>query len=539
MKTPGSHWEHTFAELDWLPGGALNAAHEAIDRHAVGPRKDRLALVWQGVNGEREEYTFAQMKALSDRFANVLKSLGVEVGDRVLTYIDRVPEHHIALLGALKIGAIAGALLPTLGPDPVKERMKDCAAKVLVTHPHLRRGMSDAVYELFELQHIVVVNKSGRDPWPADSVDLDYYEEMDKAPDGFPIVTTSPDDYATIHYTPGTPSASSGQAAGSPLGALITHRATAQHYTTGRDVLDLRGDDIYWCTVDLGCATGTSSGLLAPWTNGATQLVYEAPFRATAWYEQLQGHRVTVWCTSPTAIRLLMRAGDELPTRYDLSSLRRIVTVGGPLDTEATTWVSGVLKVPASPTWSQAETGAVLIAGGPATDSPPGSIGASVPGVEAAVLDGDFEPAAPDTIGALAVRSGWPSMFAAYWGDLEAHDARFVNGWYVTGDLARVDEDGHFWPEGRSGEHIVTAGHPVSPAEVERALVQHPAVAAARVAARPHPIAGQVVVATVALTDDYEPTPELRRDIMRFARHRLGTALAPRRIELAASLHRD
>ena len=528
MSTPASLWDDAYAELDWLPGGALNAAHEAIDRHAVGPRKDRPALVWQGVNGEREEYTFAQMRALSDRFANVLKSLGVEVGDRVLAYMDRVSEQYVALLGALKIGAIAGALLPTLGPHPVKERMKDCAAKVLVTHPHLRRGMSDAVYELFELQHVVVVNKRGRDPWPPDSVDLDYYEEMDKAPDGFPIVTTGPDDYATIDYTPGT--------AGNPLGALITHRATAQHYTTGRDALDLRDDDVYWCTVDLGCATGTSSGLLAPWTNGATQLVYEGPFRAAAWYERLQSHGVTVWCTSLTAVRLLMRAGDELPTRSDLSALRRVVTVSGPLDRDDADWVARVLKVPASPTWSQAETGAVLIAGGPAKDPPPGSMGTPVPGVEAAVLDGDFEPAAPGAIGTLAVRAGWPSMFAAYWGDLEAHDARFVDGWYVTGDLARVDEDGHFWPEDRSGEHIVTAGHPVSTAEVERSLVQHPAVAAAGVAARPHPIAGQVVVATVALTRDYDPTPELRRDIMRFARQRLGAALAPRQIELATTL---
>ena len=523
----GFDWEHIYSELDWLPGGALNAAHEAIDRHAQGPRRDKVAMVWEGKNGEREDYTFGQMSELSDRFANVLKSLGVEKGDRVFLYMDRVPELYIAVFGTLKAAAIAGPMSPAFGPDPVRVRMKDSRAKILVTQPHLRRRISGIVYELFELQHIVVVNKNERDPWPMDSADLDYYEEMAKAPASFPIVPTSPDDPSLMRYTPSI--------TGSAKGALHRHRAVVQQYATGKWVLDLHGDDVYWCTAGPGCATGTSYGMLAPWTNGVTQLIYEGGFGVTAWYRQLQEHKITVWYTAPTAIRMLMKAGDQLPKRYDLSSLRHIVSVGEPLSPDTEMWTASVLKKTNHGGWSQAETGAVLIANYPAMDIRPGSMGKPTPGVEAAILDQDYNRAPTGTVGALAIRSGWPSMFQTYWNDAGSYDSRFQQGWYMTGDRARIDEDGYLWFEARSDDVIHKAGRLVGPTEVERALVQHPAVAQARAFGVPHPIAGQVVKASVVLGEGFEPTSELRREIMRFARRQLGTALAPREIEFSTS----
>ena len=304
-------WQQMYSELDWLPGGGLNKAHEAIDRHANGRKRDKIAMIWEGKNGEREDYTFGDMKRETDKFANVLKSLGIETGDRVFTFMDRLPEQFISVFGILKAGGIAGPLFSAFGPDPVKDRLQDSGAKVLVTQPDLRRRIAHIIPELFDLQHIIIVNKDGRDPAPIDSQDLDYYEEMGKASADFTTVNTSQYDFSIMHYTSGT--------TGKPKGAVHRHQAVVQQYATGKWALDLHEDDIYWCTADPGWVTGTSYGMLAPWTNGVTQLIYEGGFRASAWYEQIQKHKVTVWYTAPTAIRMLMKAGDEIPKRYDLS----------------------------------------------------------------------------------------------------------------------------------------------------------------------------------------------------------------------------
>ncbi|MCI0440371.1 MAG: AMP-binding protein, partial [Chloroflexi bacterium] len=270
-------WEQAYEELDWLPGGFLNMAHEAIDRHANGRNRDRTALIWEGRNGEREDYTFGDLRRESNRFANVLKSLGIEKGDRVFIFMDRLPELYVAFFGILKIGAIAGPLFAGFGPDTIKARMKESGAKVLVTQPELRRKITDVILELFELQHILIVNKNGRDPYPHDMQDLDYYEEMGKASADFDIVNTSQYDLSIMQYTSGT--------TGKPKAVLHCHLAVVQHHVTGKWALDLHPDDVFWCTADPGWITGTSYGMLAPWTNGVTQLVYEGGFQASAWYE--------------------------------------------------------------------------------------------------------------------------------------------------------------------------------------------------------------------------------------------------------------
>ena len=521
-------WEDMSKELDWLPGGWLNKAHEAIDRHANGPRRDKVAMIWEGKNGEQETYTFGEMKTLTNKFANVLKSLGIEKGDRVFLFMDRTPETYIAFFGILKIGAIVGPLFSAFGPDPVRDRLQDSGAKVLVTQPELRRRITSVIPELFELQHIIIVNKNNRDPNPKDMADLSWEEEMGKASADFDIVQTSQYDYSVMHYTSGT--------TGKPKGAVHRHQAVVQQYATGKWALDLHEDDIYWCTADPGWVTGTSYGMLAPWTNGLTQLIYEGGFRASAWYEMLQKHKVTVWYTAPTAIRMLMKAGEDVPKRFDLSNLRYMCSVGEPLNPEAVVWGEKAFGLPFHDNWWQTETGAILVANYPEMDIRPGSMGRPIPGVEVSIVDEDFNPVPPGVDGSLVVRPGWPSMFHTYWNNTEMYNSKFRKGWYVTGDSARIDEDGYFWFVGRTDDVINTAGHLVGPFEVESALIEHPAVAEAGVIGKPDPIAMEIVKAFVALNDGYEPTTELRNELTRFTRQKLSSGVAPREIEFVPSL---
>ena len=521
-------WQQMYGELDWLPGGGLNKAHEAIDRHANGVNRDKIAMIWEGKNGEKETYTFGQMRDQSNKFANVLQSLGIQKGDRVFIYMERLPELYIAFFGILKAGAIAGPLFSAFGPDPVKDRMMDSEAKVLVTQPDLRRKITGIIPELFELQHMVIVNKNNRDPVPLMSGDLSYEEEMAKATANFETVVTSQYDYSIMHYTSGT--------TGKPKGAVHRHQAVVQQYATGKWALDLQPDDIYFCTADPGWVTGTSYGMLAPWTNGVTQLIYEGGFRASKWYELIQDYKVTVWYTAPTAIRMLMKAGDDVPRRYDLSSLRFIASVGEPLNPEAVVWSDEIFGMPFHDNWWQTETGAILCANYACQDVKPGSMGRPIPGVELGIVDDEYKPVPAGEDGNLVVRPNWPSMFHTYWNNAEMYNSRFRQGWYITGDRARVDEDGYYWFVGRADDVINTAGHLVGPFEVESALIEHPAVAEAGVIGKPDPIAMEVVKAFVSLKDGYEESPELRREIMRFSRQKLAAAVAPRELDFVPTL---
>ena len=524
----GFRWEDIYKELDWLPGGSLNKAHECIDRHAVGAKRNKPAMLWEGKNGETETYTFGQLKEETDKFANVLKGIGVEKGDRVFIFMERIPELYIAVFGALKVGAVVGPLFSAFGPDPVKDRLLDSGAKVLITQPDLRRRIAHILPDLPELKQVIVANKGQRDPNPLSEGDMSYETLMSQASSELEIAETSMYDYSIMHYTSGT--------TGKPKGAVHRHMAVVQQYATGKWVLDLHDDDIYWCTADPGWVTGTSYGMLAPWSSGVTQVIYEGGFRASTWYGIIQKYKVTVWYTAPTAVRMLMKAGDEVPKRYDLSTLRYINSVGEPLNPEAITWGLPVFNQAIHDNWWQTETGAILIGNYPAMDVRTGSMGRPIPGIEAAILDENYEPLPPGQDGQLAIRPGWPAMFHAYWGNQEMYNSRFRRGWYITGDQARMDEDGYFWFVGRTDDVINTAGHLVGPFEVESALIEHPAVAEAGVIGKPDPIAMEIVKAFVGLKDGYEPSDQLRNEIMRFSRQKLAAAVAPREIEFIASL---
>lgn len=440
MKThedEGSPWNRAYDSMAWLPGGWLNAAHETVDRHARGRLGNKIALVWVGRDGEIERYTFRQIKAMSDRFANVLDSLGVVRGDRVLIYLERVPELYFAFLGALKSGAVAGFLSPDLGPDQVRDRMATTSAKILVTRPGLRRSMGDIVYELFDLQHIVIVNKSGRDPGPPDIADLVYEEEMAKAPAEYRTARTSQLDDATIHFTAGT--------SGEPKAVVHRHQAVVQHFDTGREVLGLREDDVYWCTTAPHRLGGTAYGIAAPWSNGATQVVHEGPLGPTASTRVLREHSVTVVLSTPTFLQELAQA--EPLTG---SALRHVVSCGEGLDVELASRASRALRVPIHDCYMETEAGAIVCANPPGSDPVPGSIGSPTPGIEMAVLGLVFEPLEPGSEGRLAVRPGWPSMFSRYWDDEPRYNDRFRRGWYLTGDRAIADADGRFRLTGRA-----------------------------------------------------------------------------------------
>ena len=520
-------WESLLSELDWLPGGSLNKAHECIDRHALS-NPDKVAMIWLGKNGEEETYTFSDMKRETDKFANVLKELGIEKGDRVFMFMDRVPELYISVFGALKAGAVAGPLFSAFGPDPVKDRLQDSGAVALITSPDLRKRISGIMADLTDLKHVIIINKLGRETSPLDENDLLYDDLMSTASEESTIEQTSMHDYSIMHYTSGT--------TGKPKGAVHRHLAILQQYATGKWALDLHKDDVYWCTADPGWVTGTSYGMFAPWSNGVTQIIYEGGFRATAWYEVIQKYRVSVWYTAPTAIRMLMKAGVDLPKRYDTSSLRFIASVGEPLNPEGVAWGVDAFGIPFHDNWWQTETGAILIANYAAQEVRSGSMGRPIPGVKAGIIDEEYNEVPVGEEGQLAVRPGWPSMFHSYWGNQSLYNSRFKKGWYITGDTARKDEDGFYWFVGRADDVINTAGHLVGPFEVESALIEHPAVAEAGVIGKPDPLAMEVVKAFVSLHQGYEQSDELRREIMRFVRGKLAAAVAPREIAFIDSL---
>ncbi|MBI2847134.1 MAG: acetate--CoA ligase [Chloroflexi bacterium] len=520
-------WEDVKKELDGLPGGGLNIAHEAIDRHTMTQRRGRVALYWEGKSGETETYTFAQLKEETDKFANVLTTLGIRKGDRVFIFMERVPELYIAFFGILKAGAVAGPLFSAFGPEPVRDRLKDSGASVLITQPELRRRISHMLPELPELKHIIVVNKKNRDLYPLQDNDLSYEELMASASPQFRIVHTTRDDPAIMHYTSGT--------TGKPKGALHIHGAVLGHYITGKWVLDMHDEDIYWCTADPGWVTGTSYGMSAPWTNGISQIIYEGMFRANAWYGMIQKYKVSVWYTAPTAIRMLMKAGEHLPKQYDLSSLRYICSVGEPLNPEAVMWGLKAIGLPIHDNWWQTETGCILIGNYPLMPIRPGSMGKPIPGVSPAILDDNYNVLPSGKEGQLAVKPGWPSMFVTYWKNASLYQSRFKNGWYITGDRANMDKDGYFWFVGRADDVIKTAGHLVGPFEVESVLIEHPAVAEAGVIGKPDPLAYEIVKAFVSLKDGYLQSEALRKEILQFARQRLQS-IAPRELDFVPSL---
>ena len=513
-------WDAARRELAGLPGGGLNIAWEAVERHA---QSDRLAFRFLSAAGGQRDVSFAELARLTNRFANVLRGLGVGKGDRVFILAGRIPELYIAALGALKNGSVVAPLFSAFGPEPIATRMKLGAGKLLLTTESLyARKVEKLRGELPALEHVLLADGP------------EFARMMSAASERFETVRTGAEDMALLHFTSGT--------TGRPKGAVHVHGAVLTHYVTGRYALDLHPQDVFWCTADPGWVTGTSYGIIAPLLHGVASIVDEAEFDAARWYRILEEQRVSVWYTAPTAIRMLMKAGAELARARSYPELRFVASVGEPLNPEAVWWGMDAFGMPIHDNWWQTETGGIMIANYPALDVKPGSMGLPVPGVEAAIVHRSESKIefveTPGVQGELALKAGWPSMFRAYLHEEERYRTCFRDGWYLTGDLARRDADGYYWFVGRADDVIKSAGHLIGPFEVESALMEHPAVAEAGVIGKPDPVVGEVVKAFVSLRKNFEESESLRSEILAHARKRLGAAVAPKEIAFLASLPR-
>ena len=534
----GFNWQQARQALQGLPSGGLNMGYEAVDRHAQGDLRDHIALRFVSRNAPTQDMSYGELARQTNRFANVLKSLGVGKGDSLFLLAGRVPELYVALLGALKNGTVVTPLFSAFGPEPIATRIQLGAGQVLLTTDTLyQRKVRQMRAQMPTLRHVLLVAEGGGTTHEPDTLDLATL--MAAASDTFSTVPTTEDDPALLFFTSGT--------TGTPKGAMHVHGAVVTHYATGRYALDLHPQDVFWCTADPGWVTGSTYGIIAPLLQGVTTLVDREEFDAERWYTLLAQEQISVWYTAPTAIRMLMKSGPELARRHSYPALRFVASVGEPLNPEAVWWGNEVLGLPIHDNWWQTETGGIMIANTPAFDIKPGSMGRPLPGIDACIvehLEAEGEPPRvrvidlPNIEGELALKSGWPSMFRGYLNNAARYAKCFSEGLYLTGDLARVDVDGYFWFVGRADDVIKSAGHLIGPFEVESVLMEHPAVAEAGVIGKPDPLLGEVVKAFVSLKGGYEPGEVLRLDIMAHARKRLGAAVAPKEIAFLPSLPR-
>jgi acetyl-CoA synthetase len=533
-------WESARCELTGSTAGALNIAAEAVDRAIERGLGARLAARFIDRNWNRVDLTYSELQKRSNRFTNVLDSLGIRGGMCVATLLGRTPELFIVALGTLRGGGIYSPLFSAFGPEPLKTRLQLGHARVLVTTEALYRRKVAALRDaLPELRHVLIVRddqvevRAAAPELPAGT--LDFGDLLRRAAETHPTASTCDSDVALLHFTSGT--------TGKPKGVTLTHGAVIAQHATSQMVLDLHPGETYWCTADPGWVTGIAYGLIGPLTCGVTMIVDREEFDPERWYRILADERVNVWYTAPTAIRMLMKAGTALTRTHSYPQLRLMASVGEPLNAEAVIWGNEAFGMPFHDTWWQTETGAIMIANFAACDVPPGSMGRAIPGIDARVArrppDGGLEVIeSPDEVGEIVLRPGWPSMFSSYLENEARYRESFVGGWYLTGDLARRDREGYFWFIGRADDVIKSAGHLISPFELESALMTHPAVAQVGVIGVPDPIAGQAVKAFVELRSGFEPTAELNRTILGHARRLLGAAVAPREVAFVESLPR-
>ncbi|CAG7622519.1 acetate--CoA ligase [Paenibacillus allorhizosphaerae] len=518
----GFDWKQVEESFSWSKTGKVNAAYEAIDRHAESGRGDKIALYYSDDRRD-EKYTYQDMKLQSNRFGNVLRQKGIGKGDRVFIFMPRTPELYFSLLGAIKIGAVVGPLFEAFMETAVKDRLEDSEAVAIVTTPSQLPRVP--VQDLPHLKHVILV---GEDLALSEG-QVDFHKEMAAASDQLDIEWVDREDGLLIHYTSGS--------TGKPKGVFHVHNAMIQHYYTGRIVLDLQENDVYWCTADPGWVTGTSYGIFAPWLNGATNVIRGGRFSPQDWYNTIEKYKISVWYSAPTAFRMLMGAGDETVKQFNLSSLRHVLSVGEPLNPEVVRWGLKVYGQRIHDTWWMTETGGHLICNYPCMTIRPGSMGKPIPGVEAAIIDDAGNVLPPYRMGNLAIKTPWPSMMRKIWNNPAKYEEYFrIPGWYISGDSAYVDEDGYFWFQGRIDDVINTAGERVGPFEVESKLVEHPAVAEAGVIGKPDPMRGEIIKAFIALREGYTPSEELKADIAKFVKVGLSAHAAPREIEFKDKL---
>lgn len=523
-------WSKETATLSGLPDGkGLNIAYEAVDRHALGPLKDVLAIRLVRKDHSYEDLTYGDLKKRTAQFANVLRRLGIAEGEKVFSLLGRVPELYVTALGSLKFKAVYCPLFSVFGPEPIFQRLSKGEGAVLVTNTQFYikkvRGLLD---RLPTLKYILLIDVAE----DLDDKALSFSKLMKKVSDEFTIPPTQEEDPALLHFTSGT--------TGMPKGAIHVHKAVFTHYITGKYVLDFQPGDVFWCTADPGWVTGTSYGIISPLVNGVTSIVDEEEFDAMRWYGILEKEKVNIWYTAPTAIRRLMRMNLVPKEKFDLSALRLVLSVGEPLHAEAVVWGESAYGVPILDNWWQTETGGIMIANFPSLKVKPGSMGKPLPGVEVGIADVEGEELVlltnPEAQGHLVLKKDFPSIFRGYLHEEERYQKCFMGDWYLSGDLAKKDAEGYFWFVGRADDIIKTSGHMVGPFEVESNLMRHPAVAEAAVIGKPEPSIGELVKAFVVLKEGHAANEDLELELIGYARKVMGPAVAPKEIQFVESL---
>ncbi len=521
-------WDVPRKELGYADGSVINIGEYCADRICRMGKSDKIALIWEGFTGEEKIFTFNDMRILTNTIGNFLRKQGLNPGDRICLFMDKIPELYFGFLGILKMGGIAQPLFSAFGPEALATRLDDAKTSAIVTQKKHLHKIREVLKDLTTLKHIVVVDDDGSKPLR--EREIAFHMEKEERVEQFDIYPSKAETPSVLHYTSGT--------TGKPKGAQHVHYSLISQYITAKYVLDLKENDIYWCTADPGWVTGTSYGIIGAWANGVTQCVLDAGFKADTWYKFIEKHKITVWYSAPTAIRAIMKEGNEIVKKFNLSSLRHLASVGEPLNAEAVIWSKEVFGLPFHDTYWQTETGSMVISNYPGMKIKPGSMGKPFPGITATVVDlKTFLPIEKKGIvGMIALMPGWPAMFRTYWNNEETYNNKFKNGWYLSGDRASIDEDGYYWFVGRDDDVINTAGHLVGPFEIESALLEHPAVAESAVVGKPDPVNMEVVKAFIALKPGNDPTKMLELEIMNFIRKKLSALAMPQEIEFVDSL---
>lgn len=495
--------------------GQYNIGHICTGLQCERGLGAKTAMRWLPARGPAQNFTFLDLHLASNRFASALGTLGLAPGDVFFTFLPKLPEQFVAVLGALKARVTCGTLFSNFGEAALLDRLGDSGAKAVLTRRALLPRLARIRARLPQLRHIITVDGGGDGA-------LDLAELVRSADENFVTAATPADAPSLLHYTSGS--------TGKPKGVLHCHGAAESQRRTAAEVLGLTGEDIYWCTADQGWITGTSYGIIGPWSLGVTQVHYGGGYSAALWAQILESEKVTVWYSAPTALRMLMTEDPALFAKVPASRLRGVFSVGEPLNPEVIAWGRRVLSREIYDTWFQTETGAIMISNRPGLEVRPGSMGRPVGGTEAVVTGPDGKELPPGAHGELCLKPGWPSMFVAYLNNQEAYAGKFCGGLYHTGDTARKDADGYFWFEGRSDDVINTAGHLISPFEVESALLEVQEVAEAGVIGAPDPMLFEKVVAFVRLRDGFSPSPELELKLRLHVSNKASTIATPRDI---------
>lgn len=535
----------------WFVGGKTNIAYNALDRHAKTWRRNKYAIIWEGEPGDKQTFSYWRLWRETNRFANVLKSMGVKKGDRVTIYMGRIPEMIIAMLACAKIGAVHSVVYGGFSEQALADRIEDAQSRVLVTCDgawlrgnivRLKDVADEAVKRSPVVETVIVVKRTGHEVNMEQGRDY-WYHDLMNLPIASPICETAvmdAEDPLFILYTSGT--------TGKPKGILHTHGGYQVHTsTTLQWVFDIRDEDRYWCAADPGWITGHSYIVYAPLILGATSFIYEgAPNHPypNRWWKLIEEYGITILYTAPTAIRGLMRFGDAWPNRHDLSSLRLLGSVGEPINPEAWRWfyrVIGKERCPIMDTWWQTETGGFMITPLPSVKLKPGSATRPFPGIQVDVVDEQGNSCPPGVDGNLVIQQPWPGMLRTLYGDPERYVKQYWSayaqqGWYLTGDSARKDEDGYIWIIGRNDDVIKVSGYRLGTAEIESGLVSHPAVAEAAAIGVPDEVRGNVIYAYCILKAGVQGTEELREKLKEHIRHEVGPIAVPAKIEFVDSL---